>query len=280
MNLKQNNEFFEPKTEEELNIIRQASKVVSNIISKAKKNIKVGISTKDIDEIIYNEIKNYNCKPAFLNYRGYPSTSCISIDTELVHGIPSKKKIFSYGQVVSIDVGLILDGFYADAATTVFINNKDRSIKINEQTKVSLDKIWDLLNTTYDAMMHAIKILKAGVRTGDLGFEIQNFVEKKGYSVIREYVGHTIGRSLHEKPDIPNFGTQEEGTRFYEKQVICIEPMVSMGDFKTKVLEDGWTVIMQDGSLCAHYEHMVLIGKEKAEILTDPDVIKPQEIYG
>ncbi len=264
------NVFFEPKTEQELSTIRHVATIVSKILDKAKRNIKVGMSTKDIEDIVRDEIKKHNCQPAFLGYRGYPATSCISIDSELVHGIPSKTKKFAYGQVVSIDIGIIHDGFYGDAATTVLITEKKNTDTSN--------KIWNLLNVAYDALIYGVRILKENIRVGDLSNEIQTYIEKNNFSVIREYVGHTIGRQLHEKPDIPNFGMKGEGPRFYDGQVICIEPMVSIGNFRTKVLNDGWTVVMQDGSLCAHYEHMVLITKTGYEILTDTNIIKPEKI--
>ncbi|MFN3551182.1 MAG: type I methionyl aminopeptidase [Endomicrobiia bacterium] len=260
-----NNKVIESKTEEEIKIIKQAAKILCKIIEIAKKNIKVGISTKELDEIIYENILKHNCEPAFKGYRGYPASSCISIDSELVHGIPKKEKKISKSQIVSIDVGLKYEGFYADAATTVLVGEKD-------------NKKWHLLNITYNSILQVLPYIKENVRVGDIGFQIQQYVEKNGYNVIREYVGHTIGRNLHEKPDIPNFGIQSEGERLISGMVICIEPMVSMGDYNTSVLDDGWTVIMKDGSLCAHYEHMILINKESAELLTDENIVKPQII--
>ncbi len=260
-----NNKIIEQKTEEEIKIIKQAAKILCKIIEVAKKNIKVGISTKELDEIIYDSILKYNCQAAFKGYRGYPTSSCISIDNELVHGIPKKEKKISKNQIVSIDVGIKYEGFYADAATTVLVGKKDI-------------KKWNLLNTTYDSILKVLPYIKENTTVGEIGFQIQQYVEKNGYNVIREYVGHTIGRNLHEKPDIPNFAIQSETERLISGMVICIEPMVSMGDYKTAVLEDGWTVVMKDGSLCAHYEHMILINKDSAELLTDENVIKPQII--
>lgn len=256
--------FFEPKTEKEISIIRQAAKIVSNLIQKAKHSIKSNVSTQDIEDIIKSEIKKNNCKSAFLGYRGYPATTCISIDTELVHGIPSKTKKILPGQIVSIDIGIFFEGYCADAATTVLIASKEHENISKEKN----EKLWNLL-----------KVLKENVRIGDFSFEIQNYVESKGYNVIREYVGHTIGRQMHEKPDIPNFGKKGEGQRFYDGQVICVEPMVSMGNYLTKVLDDGWTVVMADNSLCAHFEHMILINKNNSEILTEENIIKPEKIY-
>lgn len=255
--------IIESKTEKEIEIIREAAKIVSLILKIAKNNIKVGISTQEIEEIVYENIIKLNCEPAFKGYRGYPACSCISLDSELVHGIPKKDKKIKKGQLVSIDVGIKYEGFYADAATTVIISEKD-------------EKKLKLLNVTYDSMMKAIEIIRENCRVGDIGYTIQEYVEKNGFNVIREYVGHAIGRNLHEKPDIPNFGKIGEGEKLVANTVICIEPMVSIGDYKTLVADDGWTVVMKDGSLCAHYEHMVLIKENSAEILTDTETIKPQ----
>jgi len=279
MYLKQTNNqttFFEPKTEEEISIIKQGAKIVCNIIQKAKQSIELNVSTQDIEDIVKTEIKKYNCKSAFLGYRGFPATTCISIDTELVHGIPDKSKKILPGQIVSIDIGIFFEGYCADAATTVLVTNKENA---NISNEVKIDKLWNLLEVTYNSMIVASKILKENIRVGDLSFEIQNYVETKGYNVIREYVGHTIGRQMHEKPDIPNFGKKGEGPRFHDGQVICVEPMVSMGNYKTKVLADGWTVAMDDNSLCAHFEHMILINKNNFEILTEEKIIKPEKIY-
>jgi len=167
------------------------------------------------------------------------------------------------------------EGYCADAATTVLIASKEHENISKEKN----EKLWNLLKVTYDSMIVASKVLKENVRIGDFSFEIQNYVESKGYNVIREYVGHTIGRQMHEKPDIPNFGKKGEGQRFYDGQVICVEPMVSMGNYLTKVLDDGWTVVMADNSLCAHFEHMILINKNNSEILTEENIIKPEKIY-
>jgi len=262
-----NSTIIEVKTEKEIETIKQAAKILSEIIRIAKKNIKIGLSTKDLDEIIEKNILKYGCEPAFKGYRGYPASSCISLDSELVHGIPKKEKKISKGQIVSIDVGIKYKGFYADAATSVLVGSFD-------------EKKWKLLDTTYSSMMNVIPLIKENIRVGDIGYSIQEYVEKNGFSVIREYVGHVIGRNLHEKPDIPNFGIKSTGERLISGMVICIEPMVSMGDYKTTVLDDGWTVRMKDGSLCAHFEHMVLVGKSSSEILTEHEVIKPQIVDG
>ncbi|MEN3013313.1 MAG: type I methionyl aminopeptidase [Endomicrobiia bacterium] len=254
------------KTEKEIQIIKKAAKIVSEILKIVKKNIKPGISTLDLENIVCDTIEKFNCKSALKGYRGYPACSCISIDKELVHGVPSKKKVIKKGQLVSIDVGIEYEGFFADAATTVFLDGGSRNF--NKQD------VLNLLNTTYNSIIEVLPYVKDGVKVSQIGAIIQRYVESKGFSVIREYVGHAIGRNLHEKPDIPNFETQQPDI-LYEGMVICIEPMVSMGGWKTSVLEDGWTVVMEDGSLCAHFEHMVLVKKDTSELLTDEGVIRP-----
>ncbi len=261
------NEFtIETLSEKEIEIVRKAALLVSEILHLAKKNIKVGISTLELEEIIFDKIKEFGCEPAFKGYRGYPACSCISIDDELVHGVPKKEKIIKKGQIISIDVGIKYEGFYADAATTVWIYS-------NSEKK---NKILKLLDVTYQSIYQVLPYIKAGCRTSEIGFYIQNFVELNKMNVIREYVGHTIGRNLHQKPDIPNFGKKGEGVRLEKNMVICVEPMVSLGGWQTKVSTlDNWTVKMKDGSLCAHFEHMILVKEDSCEILTKEDVIKP-----
>lgn len=257
------------KTEKEVEKIKQAAKIVSQILAYAKKSIKLGMSTLELEELISEEIKRFKCKPAFKGYRGYPACSCISINEELVHGVPTRKKIIKESQIVSIDVGIEYEGFYADAATTLLIEDKK-----NTNNK---RKILELLDTSYNVILEVLTTIKDGVKVREVGKFIQEYVERRGFSVIREYVGHAIGRSLHEKPDIPNYDT-EQLDMLYEGMVICVEPMVSLGDWRTSVLDDGWTVVMKDSSLCAHFEHMILVKKERAELLTDHDVIKPAVI--
>lgn len=259
------------KSDREISVLRRAAKIVCEILTVVKKNIKPGVSTVDLEDIICEYIKRYGCEPAFKGYRGYPACSCISINNELVHGIPKKDKIVQRGQVVSIDVGIKYEGFYADVATTVYVNDH----KVDQAKR---KKILKLLQTTHQAIYQALPVIKNGCKVGDIGYAIQKYVEGQGLSVIREYVGHTIGRSLHEKPDIPNFGQKGEGATLATNMVICLEPMVSLGSWETVVDEDGWTVKMKDGSLCAHYEHMVLVKDDGAEIITDDNIVKPEII--
>ncbi|MCS7231117.1 MAG: type I methionyl aminopeptidase [Elusimicrobiota bacterium] len=253
------------KTEKEIKKIKEAAVIVSKILNIVKNKIGVGMSSFDLEEMICKYIKKFGCRPAFKGYRGYPACSCISINHELVHGVPNRKKIIKEGQIVSIDIGINYEGFYADAATTVFISSSNIENK---------DKILNLLNTTYNVILDVLNHIKDGVGVSQIGGYIQKYVEERGFNVIREYVGHAIGRNLHEKPDIPNFNSNQPDV-VYENMVICIEPMVSMGDWRTSVLDDGWTVVMKDGSLCAHFEHMVLVKKDTAELLTSKEAIEP-----
>ncbi|MCS7151999.1 MAG: type I methionyl aminopeptidase [Endomicrobia bacterium] len=259
------------KSDREIIVVRQAAKIVSQILAETKLNIKPGITTQELEEIICEKIRKYNCEPAFKGYRGYPACSCISVDDELVHGIPKWTKKIKKGQLVKIDIGVKYNGFYADAATTVYIDDP----KIN---KTERKEILRLLETTYNSIYEVLPFIRDGCKVGDIGYHVQKYVESQGFSVIREYVGHTTGRKLHEKPDIPNYGEKGEGETLVSNMVICLEPMVSVGSWETVVDSDGWTVKMKDGSLCAHYEHMVLVGYERSEIITDPDVIKPEVI--
>ena len=262
---------FEPKTPSEIAAMRRSAAAVCAVIARARDSIRVGMSTAELDGIIAREIERQGGTPAFKGYRGYPAVSCISIDEELVHAVPSRERVFRPGQLVSIDVGLFLDGFCGDAATTVLIDDGEWSVD---------DPRWRLMQVTYQSMMEALPMARPGRRIGDVSSVIQQYVETRGYTVIREYVGHAVGRRMHEKPDVPNFGKRGEGVRIVSGLVLCFEPMVSAGKPDTVVLQDGWTVVMADGSLCAHYEHMVAVTENGPELLSIPDIIKPTRIYG
>jgi len=243
------------KSKNDLANLRVAAKAVASVLKKLSENIKPGISTKDLDDIAFKEIKAFGMKPAFLGYRGYPATACISINNELVHGIPSSKRLLAKGDIVSIDLGTIYNGFYGDAAITVPVG------KISSQAQ-------KLLEVGSSALEHAIENVKLGNRLGDVCAAIQTVIEKNGFSVVRDYVGHGIGRALHEEPAIPNFGRAGSGPRLLPGMVLAIEPMLNMGDWRVKTLNDGWTVVTQDGSLCAHFEHTVALTEDGCEVLT------------
>ena len=243
------------KSKNDLANLRVAAKAVASVLKKLSENIKPGISTKDLDDIAFKEIKALGMKPAFLGYRGYPATACVSINNELVHGIPSAKRLLAKGDIVSIDLGTIYNGFYGDAAITVPVG------KISSQAQ-------KLLEVGSLALEHAIENVKPGNRLGDVCAAIQTVIEKNGFSVVRDYVGHGIGRALHEEPAIPNFGRPGSGPRLLPGMVLAIEPMLNMGDWHVKTLNDGWTVVTQDGSLCAHFEHTVALTEDGCEVLT------------
>jgi len=248
-------QIVEIKTESELKSLREAGKLVSEILSVIKSKVQAGISTKELDDIAYKSVVSHNAAPAFLGYRGYPSTTCISINNELVHGIPAHKKNLQDGDIVSIDIGIKYNGFYGDVAQTVAVG------KISESRK-------KLMKTGYNCFLESLKYCYKQYRVGDISHSIQRYAETNGYSVIRDFVGHTIGRNLHEKPDIPNFGQAGTGPRLYPGMVIAIEPMIAEGIWKVKILQDGWTVIMQDGKDCVHFEHMVEITDSEPRVLT------------
>ncbi len=248
-------QVIELKSSSETEILRKAGKFVARILDVLGKAVKPGITTKELDDLAIKEINALGLKPAFLGYRGYPAVTCISINDELVHGIPSGKRILKEGDIVSIDLGIVYEGFYGDTAATFPVG------------KISKDA-QKLLDITEEALQKAIEQVREGKRLGDLSWAVQRFVESSGFSVIRDYVGHGIGRKLHEEPSVPNFGKPDSGPRFQKGLVIAIEPMVAAGDWRVKTLDDGWTVITEDGKLCAHFEHMVALTDKGAEVLT------------
>jgi len=247
--------FIDLKSKDDLVNLRTAAKAVASVLKMLSENIKPGISTKDLDELAFKEIKAFGMKPAFLGYRGYPATACISINDELVHGIPSAKRLLTKGDIVSIDLGTIYNGFYGDAAITVPVD------KISSQAQ-------KLLEVGSLSLESGIENVKPGNRLGDVSAAIQAVIEKNGFSVVRDYVGHGIGRALHEEPAIANFGKRNTGPRLLPGMVLAIEPMLNIGDWRVKTLKDGWTVVTQDGSLCAHFEHTVAITEDGCEVLT------------
>lgn len=250
-----NNNRIELKTQSEIQILKEAGQKAAKILKLLSESLKPGISTKQLDDIAVEEMKSQNVKPAFLGYRGFPASTCISINEELVHGIPKQGRIIKEGDIVSIDLGVIHKGFYGDVAATFPVG------AIPEQTK-------KLLDVTKNSLDKAIAQIKAGKRLGDVSHAIQEYVESNGFSVVRDYVGHGIGRRMHEDPAVPNFGMPNTGVRLEKGLVIAIEPMVNIGDFNVKTLKDNWTVVTVDKELCAHFEHMIAITENGNEILT------------
>ncbi|MCL4478248.1 MAG: type I methionyl aminopeptidase [Deltaproteobacteria bacterium] len=243
------------KTADEIKKISKASKVVAIILEELEKNTKPGISTKDIDNMSEKLIKKMSAKPAFKGYRGYPASICVSINDEIVHGIPSEKNFIKDGDIVSLDFGVYMDGFYGDAAITVSIGN------VSELAE-------KLVRTTKEALYAAIKEARVGNRLYDISSTVQEYAEKRGFSVVRDFVGHGIGSSLHEDPQIPNFGEHGKGIKLEKGMVLAIEPMITAGGYGVKIDPDGWTARTIDGSLSAHFEHTIAVDYEEGIILT------------
>lgn len=242
------------KSPQEIIAMRQAGAVVASTLELLKNTIEPGMRTQELDALAAAEIKRLGAKPAFLGYRGFPATICVSLNEEIVHGIPGSRKIVE-GDLVKMDVGAIVDGLYGDAAVTVGVG------RITDTAK-------RLIEDTRDSLLAGISEVGPGVRLGDIGAAIQKYAEDRGYSVVREYVGHGIGRRLHEDPPVPNYGTPGRGLPLKPGMAIAIEPMVNIGTWQTQVLSDEWTVVTADGGLSAHFEHTMLVTDTGVEVLT------------
>jgi len=242
------------RSEREITAMRQAGKVVAIVLEILSGAIRPGMETKELDVIAGRELKKLGAKPSFKGYRGFPANLCVSVNDEIVHGIPGER-VLKEGDIVSLDFGSIYDGFQGDAAVTVSVG------EVKPETK-------RLMETTADALEAGIAKAYAGARLGDISAAVQRCAESGGYSVIREYTGHGIGRQMHEEPQIPNFGQPGTGPLLKKGMVLALEPMVSMGDWRTRLGSDHWTVSTADGSLSAHFEHTVAITDAEAEVLT------------
>ena len=246
----------EALTSNDLLTMRQAGKVAARILKKLKKFISAGITTKDVELYFDNQLAAYpGMKPAFKGYHGYPSSVCVSVNDEVIHGIPSKKRIIQDGDLVSVDLGIEYRGLFVDTAYTYMVGRVSKEAK-------------QLVKTTYKALCEGIKQVKVGAKVGDIASAVQTFAEGQGCSVIRKFVGHGIGRKLHLPPEVPNFGHPGQGQTLEETMVLAIEPMVSAGGYDVDILEDGWTAKTADKSLSAHFEHTVAITKKGPWILT------------
>lgn len=248
---------IELKSPSEIGIMREAGHMLQRIVLEAAGAAETGVCTSEIDKLAHARIKEAGAKPAFLGLYGFPRTLCISVNEEVVHGIPGPRKLVE-GDIVSIDCGLIHKGFYADTAYTVGVG------KVSGQAQ-------KLMSVTREALARAIEQCLPGNRLGDIGQAVQTWVEDNGFFVVKEYGGHGIGRELHEDPRVENFGPARSGRRLKPGLVIAIEPMVNVGTGDTEVLEDDWTVVSQDRSLSAHFEHTVAITEDGCEILTMAD---------
>jgi methionyl aminopeptidase len=244
------------KTPQEIEKMRRSGQVVREVLELVRKAVKPGASTLDLENVAVQRMKELGAKPAFKGYRGYPCVLCTSVNEEVVHGIPSAERVLRDGDIVSIDTGVIIDGFYGDSAITVAVGDK-----VNPRTK-------KLLEVTQASLASGIEAIRPGATLGDVGAAVQEVVEAEGFSVVREFVGHGIGTRLHEDPQVPNYGRRGQGQKLREGMVIAIEPMVNAGKPDVQVLSDGWTAVTQDGSLSAHFEHTVAVTAEGAVILT------------
>ncbi len=242
------------KTNEEIAAMRQAGRIVADILAILSKQIKPGMATRELDTIAAREAKKRGARPSFKGYREFPANLCVSVNDEIVHGIPGKR-VLREGDIVSLDFGAVYDGFQGDAAATVAVG------KLNSTTK-------QLIETTEGALEAGINAARPGARLGDISVAIQNYAESRGYSVVREYTGHGIGRDMHEEPQIPNFGLPGSGPVLKKGMTLALEPMVNAGDWRTRVGDNHWTVFTADGSLSAHFEHTIAITDDEPEVLT------------
>ncbi len=243
------------KTASQVALMKQAGEISAGALIVAKDHLKAGASTAEIDRVICEYIRSNGAEPSFLNYNGFPASSCISINDEVIHGIPSNHRKIKDGDIVSIDVGAKYRGYHGDNAATFEVGNvSELAKKLVKVTRESLDR----------AVAAAVK----GNRIGDIGFAVQDYVEQNGFSVVRNYIGHGLGKKLHEAPEVPNYGTAGRGIRLVPGMTIAIEPMVNAGGFEVDVLDDDWTVVTSDRSLSAHFEYSIVITENEPIILT------------
>ncbi len=242
------------KTEDQIEIMFRAGQVVAKTLSMVQENIKAGMTTGELDSLIEEFLRSQGAEPAFKGYQGFPASACISIDDEVVHGIPGDR-VIKDGEIVSVDIGSIVDGYYGDSARTFAVGN------------VSSDRR-RLMEFTLKALHAGIDKARKGNKLGAISSAVQEVAEAQGYGVVRQLVGHGIGRSMHEEPQVPNFGSPDEGPVLEVGMVIAIEPMINMGTYEVKTLPDGWTVVTADGQPSAHFEHTVAITEDGPRVLT------------
>ncbi len=245
------------KTTGEIEIIRANGRILAKTLELLGEEIKPGVRTKELDRLAEDFIRREGAYPAFKGYRGYPASVCISIDNEVVHGIPGERMI-EEGQLVSVDIGVFKDNYYADGAFTFAVG------QVSNQAQ-------RLIQITQEALKRGLEFVREGGFLSDISYAIQSFVEKNGFSVVRDLVGHGIGMNMHEEPQIPNFGPSGQGPILKKGMVLAIEPMVNAGSFEIETKEDNWTIVTKDGSLSAHFEHTVAVTENGAMILTDGD---------
>lgn len=243
------------KSPSQIELMRKSNRIVHDTLEMLCESAKEGISSYELDKKAYEYITSQGAKPSFLHYHGYPGSICVSVNDVVVHGIPNRKIILKEGDIVSFDVGAVLDGWHGDAARTVGVGKID---KFKQQ----------LIDVTKQSFFEAMKVLKPMARLGDIGSAVQKYAESFGYGVVREMVGHGIGREMHESPDVPNYGVSGRGLRLEEGMVIAVEPMINMGTERITFDADGWTVRTQDGAPSAHYENTVAVTADGYDILS------------
>jgi methionyl aminopeptidase len=244
------------KSSSEIDKMRRSGHIVRQVLEATKEAVAPGRSTMDLERVAERKIRDLGAKPAFKGYYDYPCVLCASINNEIVHGIPSERRVLKAGDIVSLDCGVVLDGYYGDSAITVAVDGLTPELQ-------------KLLDVTRESLALGIEAARVGNTTGDVGAAVQRLVESNGFSVVREFVGHGIGTKLHEDPQVPNYGTPGHGPKLRDGMVIAIEPMVNMGGPETRLLDDKWTAVTQDGSYSAHFEHCVAITKNGPVILTE-----------
>jgi len=245
----------EIKTKDEIAVMRDAGRIVSEILDELEKAVAPGVSTWELDQLAEGLIHKKGAKPAFKGYLGFPCSLCASINYEVVHGIPSKKRKLAPGDLMKLDFGVVYRGYYGDAARTVPVG------EVSAEART-------LIETTRQSLSNAISAVVNGNRIGDIGYAVQSFVETKGFAVVRDFVGHGIGKKLHEQPQVPNFGEPGTGMKLRPGMVLAIEPMVNLGTHQVEILDDDWTAVTLDRKLSAHFEHTVVLTENGPEILT------------
>ncbi len=243
------------KSKREISLMREAGRILNSVLEELGKTLQAGMNTKQIDQLGETLIRSYGCTPSFLGFEGYPASLCVSINDEVVHGIPNPNRVLHDGDVVTLDAGLIFQGYQADAARTYGIG------ELSEQAR-------DLIRVTEESFFEGVKYARDGGHLYDISAAIGNYCESRGYGVVRDLTGHGIGTSMHEDPEIPNFAMDRKGIKLRAGMTLCIEPMITTGTWEVMWMDDGWTCCTKDGSLAAHYENTVLITDGDPEILT------------
>lgn len=248
------------KSQKEIELMREAGRILALTHEELRKAIKPGISTYEIDRIGEEVIRSYGCIPSFLNYNGYPASICVSVNEEVVHGIPSKERILKEGDIVSLDAGVIYEGYHSDSARTYGVGEID-------------EKSADLIRVTKESFFEGLKVCKPGNHINDISKAIFDYITVRGYSAVRDLVGHGVGANLHEAPEIPNFTRLKKGPKLRAGMTIAVEPMINIGSYEVRWMDDDWTVVTADGERSAHYENTILITEGEPEILSRADGI-------